>query len=86
VHNKTYQHMLSSQCFLCRNSISRLPAAAAAAAICAWPGLLSRGDAGIFMRFPPPTYREKIWDHCAGFVIVEEAGGKVRSNVCVVLA
>ena len=21
--------------------------------------------------------REKIWDHCAGFVIVEEAGGKV---------
>eukprot|EP00879_Flechtneria_rotunda_P017178 GHRR01017991.1.p1 GENE.GHRR01017991.1~~GHRR01017991.1.p1 ORF type:complete len:409 (+),score=126.91 GHRR01017991.1:145-1371(+) len=40
-------------------------------------GLLSRGDAGIFMRFPPPTYREKIWDHCAGFCIVEEAGGKV---------
>jgi hypothetical protein len=29
------------------------------------------------MRFPPPSYREKIWDHCAGFVIVEEAGGKV---------
>lgn len=23
------------------------------------------------------TRREKIWDHCAGFVIVEEAGGKV---------
>jgi len=22
-----------------------------------YPGLLSRGDAGIFMRFPPPTYR-----------------------------
>lgn len=40
-------------------------------------GLLSRGDAGIFMRFPPPSYREKIWDHCAGFCIVEEAGGKV---------
>jgi hypothetical protein len=40
-------------------------------------GLLSRGDASIFMRFPPPSYREKIWDHCAGFVIVEEAGGKV---------
>lgn len=40
-------------------------------------GLLSRGDASIFMRFPPPTYREKIWDHCAGFVIVEEAGGRV---------
>ncbi|KIZ01992.1 3'(2'), 5'-bisphosphate nucleotidase [Monoraphidium neglectum] len=40
-------------------------------------GLLSRGDASIFMRFPPPSYREKIWDHCAGFVIVEEAGGRV---------
>eukprot|EP00877_Chromochloris_zofingiensis_P002003 jgi/Chrzof1/11803/Cz06g10200.t1 len=40
-------------------------------------GLLSRGDASIFMRFPPANYREKIWDHCAGFVIVEEAGGKV---------
>eukprot|EP00200_Dunaliella_tertiolecta_P000683 CAMPEP_0202359124 /NCGR_PEP_ID=MMETSP1126-20121109/12530_1 /ASSEMBLY_ACC=CAM_ASM_000457 /TAXON_ID=3047 /ORGANISM="Dunaliella tertiolecta, Strain CCMP1320" /LENGTH=431 /DNA_ID=CAMNT_0048952449 /DNA_START=103 /DNA_END=1399 /DNA_ORIENTATION=- len=40
-------------------------------------GLLSRGEASIFMRFPPPTYREKIWDHCAGFVIVEEAGGRV---------
>lgn len=40
-------------------------------------GLLSRGDASIFMRFPPAAYREKIWDHCAGFVIVEEAGGRV---------
>ncbi|KAF5832071.1 hypothetical protein DUNSADRAFT_12183 [Dunaliella salina] len=29
-------------------------------------GLLSRGEAS-----------EKIWDHCAGFVIVEEAGGRV---------
>eukprot|EP00878_Enallax_costatus_P027983 GHUV01030176.1.p1 GENE.GHUV01030176.1~~GHUV01030176.1.p1 ORF type:complete len:127 (+),score=40.74 GHUV01030176.1:335-715(+) len=43
-------------------------------------GLLSRGDAGIFMRFPPPAYREKIWDHCAGFCIVEEAGGKVTDG------
>ncbi len=42
-------------------------------------GLLSRGCASIFMRFPPPTYKEKIWDHAAGFVIVEEAGGKVRA-------
>ncbi|GLI69961.1 hypothetical protein VaNZ11_014706 [Volvox africanus] len=40
-------------------------------------GLLSRGCASIFMRFPPPTYKEKIWDHAAGFVIVEEAGGRV---------
>lgn len=40
-------------------------------------GALSRGDAALFMRFPPPDYREKIWDHCAGYVIVQEAGGKV---------
>lgn len=38
-------------------------------------GALSRGDASVFMRFPPSTYREKIWDHAAGAVIVEEAGG-----------
>lgn len=36
------------------------------------------------MRFPPANYREKIWDHCAGFVIVEEAGGKVRGVHCTV--
>lgn len=40
-------------------------------------GLLSRGDASVFMRFPSPTYKEKIWDHCAGTVIAEEAGAKV---------
>ncbi len=41
-------------------------------------GILSRGEmARVFMRFPPPSYREKIWDHAAGVVIVEEAGGKV---------
>ena len=38
-------------------------------------GALSRGDASIFMRFPPSTYREKIWDHAAGAIIVTEAGG-----------
>jgi 3'(2'), 5'-bisphosphate nucleotidase / inositol polyphosphate 1-phosphatase len=40
-------------------------------------GALSRGDAAIFMRFPPDTYREKIWDHAAGVLILEEAGGVV---------
>lgn len=40
-------------------------------------GALSRGDASIFMRFPPDTYREKIWDHVAGVVVLEEAGGVV---------
>lgn len=40
-------------------------------------GALSRGDAAVFMRFPPAAYREKIWDHAAGVCIVEEAGGRV---------
>lgn len=40
-------------------------------------GALSRGDASIFMRFPPVEYREKIWDHCAGSIIVEESGGRI---------
>ncbi|KAI8108336.1 hypothetical protein M9434_006363 [Picochlorum sp. BPE23] len=40
-------------------------------------GALSRGDASIFMRFPPDTYREKIWDHVAGVAVLEEAGGVV---------
>jgi 3'(2'), 5'-bisphosphate nucleotidase/inositol polyphosphate 1-phosphatase len=40
-------------------------------------GLLSRGDAAVFMRFPPASYREKIWDHAAGALMVAEAGGVV---------
>lgn len=40
-------------------------------------GALSRGDASIFMRFPPDTYREKIWDHVAGVAVLQEAGGVV---------
>jgi 3'(2'), 5'-bisphosphate nucleotidase/inositol polyphosphate 1-phosphatase len=39
-------------------------------------GALSRGDASIFMRFPPSDYREKIWDH-VGAIIVTEAGGRI---------
>ena len=37
-------------------------------------GVLARGDAHVNLRFPKKGYREKIWDHCAGQVIVEEAG------------
>lgn len=37
-------------------------------------GALSRGDASVFMRFPDPSYREKIWDHCAGVIILEVGG------------
>jgi 3'(2'), 5'-bisphosphate nucleotidase len=43
-------------------------------------GLLARGDAALYLRLPSPKapdYREKIWDHAAGSIIVEEAGGRV---------
>ncbi|KAF8377094.1 hypothetical protein HHK36_030467 [Tetracentron sinense] len=38
-------------------------------------GALSRGDGAIYLRFPHKGYREKIWDHAAGFIVVTEAGG-----------
>jgi HAL2 family 3'(2'),5'-bisphosphate nucleotidase len=39
---------------------------------------VARGDASIYLRLPrKKTYREKIWDHAAGAIIVEAAGGKV---------
>jgi 3'(2'), 5'-bisphosphate nucleotidase len=42
--------------------------------------ILARGEASIYVRIPSPQtpdYREKIWDHGAGSILVEEAGGKV---------
>ena len=39
---------------------------------------VARGDASIYLRLPTSAdYREKIWDHGAGSIVVEEAGGKV---------
>ncbi|OIV99150.1 hypothetical protein TanjilG_01125 [Lupinus angustifolius] len=38
---------------------------------------IARGDAEIFMKFVKSRYKEKIWDHAAGVVIVEEACGVV---------
>ncbi|XP_071723630.1 3',5'-bisphosphate nucleotidase AHL [Rutidosis leptorrhynchoides] len=38
---------------------------------------IARGDAEVFMKFSRAGYKEKIWDHAAGVVIVEEAGGVV---------
>ena len=39
---------------------------------------VARGDASIYLRMPTRAdYREKIWDHAAGMIVVEEAGGKV---------
>jgi len=40
--------------------------------------IVARGEAAIYLRLPSsPGYREKIWDHAAGSLIVEEAGGRV---------
>ncbi len=40
---------------------------------------VARGDAVLYLRLPPSDgpYTEKIWDHAAGSLIVEEAGGRV---------
>jgi len=43
-------------------------------------GAVARGDAALYLRLPSPKspdYREKIWDHAAGVLVVEEAGGTV---------
>ena len=40
-------------------------------------GAVARGDAEVFMKFPEASYREKSWDHAAGVIVVEEAGGRV---------
>jgi 3'(2'), 5'-bisphosphate nucleotidase len=42
--------------------------------------MVAAGKFDVFLRLAPasnPNYREKIWDHAAGSLIVEEAGGVV---------
>ncbi|MEJ2580630.1 MAG: 3'(2'),5'-bisphosphate nucleotidase [Acidobacteriota bacterium] len=40
--------------------------------------VVARGEASIYLRLPrDTTYREKVWDHAAGSLVVEEAGGRV---------
>jgi len=40
--------------------------------------VVARGEASIYLRLPRDTsYREKVWDHAAGSVVVAEAGGRV---------
>jgi len=40
--------------------------------------LVAMGKADIYLRLPTQKgYHEKIWDHAAGVLLVEEAGGKV---------
>ena len=43
-------------------------------------GAVASGRAALYLRLPSPktpNYREKIWDHAAGTIVVEEAGGRV---------
>ncbi|QDT56759.1 Inositol-1-monophosphatase [Caulifigura coniformis] len=41
-------------------------------------GVVARGEADAYLRLPTKAgYREKIWDHAGGVLVVEEAGGKV---------
>jgi 3'(2'), 5'-bisphosphate nucleotidase len=41
-------------------------------------GILARGEGTVYLRLPTKkSYVEKIWDHAAGMIIVEEAGGRV---------
>ena len=40
-------------------------------------GIVARGDVVTYVRFPQAGYEEKIWDHAAGSIIVQEAGGEV---------
>ncbi len=39
--------------------------------------VVARGDASIYLRLPRGDYRENVWDHAAGHLIVTEAGGRV---------
>ncbi len=39
--------------------------------------VVGRGDAELYFRLPSGSYVEQIWDHAAGCLIVEEAGGRV---------
>ena len=43
-------------------------------------GILARGEVTLYLRVPSPAepgYKENIWDHAAGTIIAEEAGGRV---------
>jgi len=43
-------------------------------------GVVAAGQAALYLRLPrpqTPDYRENIWDHAAGAIVIEEAGGQV---------
>ena len=39
--------------------------------------VVARGEASIYLRVPHGEYRENVWDHAAGAIIIREAGGVV---------
>lgn len=40
--------------------------------------VVARGEGDVYLRLPTKKdYREKIWDHAGGVLVVEEAGGRV---------
>jgi 3'(2'), 5'-bisphosphate nucleotidase len=40
--------------------------------------VVARGESGLYLRHSlNPIYREKVWDHAAGVLVTEEAGGRV---------
>ncbi|KIJ19374.1 hypothetical protein PAXINDRAFT_166575 [Paxillus involutus ATCC 200175] len=42
---------------------------------------LARGDGGVYLRMPTRAgYKEKIWDHAPGFVLVRECGGIITDS------
>lgn len=43
-------------------------------------GVVARGEAALYIRLPYPLFsqkRQNTWDHAAGVIVVEEAGGRV---------
>jgi 3'(2'), 5'-bisphosphate nucleotidase len=47
-------------------------------------GIVARGEVDLYLRVPSPSepgYKEKIWDHAAGSIIAEEAGGRVTDTL-----
>jgi 3'(2'), 5'-bisphosphate nucleotidase len=47
-------------------------------------GIVARGEATLYLRVPSPSepgYKENVWDHAAGSIIAEEAGGRVTDTL-----
>ncbi len=43
---------------------------------------VARGQASVYLRLPTrPGYEEKIWDHAAGSIVLEEAGGRIGDTL-----